>query len=152
MKFDKPRLNAALLILGACILLFRAVLRLSQHAIKVHVPWVFALLIIETLLDSACLLSACWWWITNDQSNDRIPLRLAAAAAILHGIRVWIFVLARVGPWKNFDIRPEQLAYHANWWTWGWLTVAVVLATSAVIGVIVIWIIRRRARKTEQVQ
>jgi len=150
MKTKKPRLYASLLILGAGILLFRGVLRLSQGAIAIHVPWVFALLIIETLLDSACLLSAAWWWTTNDQSKDRIPLRLAAAAVILHGIRVWIFVLTRVGPWKNFDIRPEQLADHAIWWSWGWLCVAVILATSAVIGVIVIWIIRRRTRKTNQ--
>ncbi len=150
MKIEKPRLYATLLILGTGILLFRAILRLSQGAIAVHVPWVFALLIIETLFDSACLLSAVWWWISNDQSKDQVPLRIASAAVILHGTRVWIFVLARIGPWKNFDIRPEQLADHARWWSWGWLVVAAVLATSTVIGVIFIWIIRRRTRKTAQ--
>ena len=68
------------------------------------------------MLDLSCLLSSIFWWIKNDKSKARLPLRLGAAAAILHALRVIIFVLGRVGPWIDFDVRPEHRALHDARW------------------------------------
>ncbi|TKJ48041.1 hypothetical protein CEE34_00325 [Candidatus Aerophobetes bacterium Ae_b3a] len=149
MSFNvsKQRLYASLLILGACILLFRTITMLSQGALDVLVLWVSVLLIVELLIDTGCILSSVRWWITNDESKARIPLRIGAAAAILHSARVLIFVLGRVGPWIDFDVRPEHRALHSTPWSWGWLYFAAIMSVLGVIGAFIIWILRRRAKK-----
>jgi len=96
VNVSKQRLYASLLILGACILLFRTIMMLSQGALDVLVLWVSVLLITELLIDLGCLLSSIFWWIDNDKNKARIPLRLGATAAILHAVRVLIFVFGRV--------------------------------------------------------
>lgn len=146
-NLSKQRLYASLLILGASILLFRTIMMLSQGALEVLVLWVSALLIAEMLLDAACLLSSIRWWITNDKNNDRIPLRLGAAAAILHAVRVLIFVLGRIGPWIDFDVRPVHRALHAARWSWEGLYFAAIMSVLGVIGVLIIWTFRRRSKK-----
>lgn len=145
---SKQRLYAALLMLGAGILLFRTLRMLAQGALAVLQPWVSALLVLELLIDLGCLLAAARWWIANDPGKDRLPLRLGAAAALLHAFRVLIFVMGRVGPWINFDVRPEQRALHHTRWSWGWLYFAAVMSVLGVLGVIVIWQRRRRARRS----
>ena len=45
--------------------------------------------------DPKWLITAFRWWLANDRRLDRIPLRLGAAAAILHEVRVLIFVIGR---------------------------------------------------------
>ena len=146
---SRQRLYASLLALGAGFLLYRTVTMLVQGALGVLVLWVSLLLIAELLLDLSCLLSSIRWWITNDKNKARLPLRLAAAAVILHAIRVLIFVMGRVGPWIDLDVRPEQRAMHDTRWTWTGVYFAASLSVLGVIGVIIIWTLIRRARKKQ---
>jgi hypothetical protein len=137
-NLSKQRVYAALLILGSGILLFRTIQMLSNNAFDYLVLWVFILLIAELLIDAGCLISSVWWWISNDQNNDSIPLRFGAAATILHAVRVLIFVLGRTGPWINFDVRPEHRALHHLRWTWFWVYFAAIMSVLGVIGVVII--------------
>ena len=146
-NISKLRFYASLLILGACILLFRTIMMLSQGALEVLVLWVSALLIVELLADAACLLSSIRWWIADDRNYDRIPLRLGAAAAMIHAVRVLIFVLGRVGPWIDFDVRPVHRTLHSTRWSSGGLYFAAIMTVLGVIGVLIIWRLRRRAKK-----
>jgi hypothetical protein len=146
---SRQRLYASLLALGACILLFRTTTMLVQGNLKVLMLWVSILLFAEMLLDVSCLLGSGRWWFYNDRSKAGIPLRLGAAAAILHAIRVLVFVMGRVGPWIDFDVRPEQRAMHDARWTWTGVYIAAILSVLGIIGVIVIWTLIRRARKKQ---
>ena len=143
---SKQRIYAFLLMLGACVLIFRTVMMFSQGALGYLVWWVGVALIIEFLIDVACLLTAARWWIADDKDYDSLPLRLGAAAAIFHAFRVLIFILGRTGPWVNFDVRPEYIATHAQRWTWGGVVFAGVMSVLGIFGVIVIWKLRKRAR------
>ena len=147
LNVSKQRLYASLLILGACILLCRTITMVSQGALGVLVLWVSVLLVAEVLIDAGCLLSAIRWWIANDKAYDRLPLRLGAGAAILHAVRVLIFVLGRVGPWIDFDVRPGQRVLHSARWSWEGIYFAAIMSVLGVIGVIIIWILRRRAKR-----
>ena len=146
---SRQRLYASLLALGTGFLLYRTVTMLVQGALDVLVLWVSLLLFAELLLDLSCLLSSIRWWITNDKSKARLPLRLCAAAIILHAIRVLIFVTGRIGPWIDFDVRPEQRAMHEARWTWTGVYFAGIMSVLGVIGVIIIWTLIRRARKKQ---
>jgi len=141
---SKQRIYATLLVLGSGILLFRTIHMLANDAYDYLVLWVFILLIAELLIDATCLISSVWWWITNNPYDDSFPLRFGAAAAILHAIRVLIYVLGRTGPWINFDVRPEHQALHHLRWTWFWVYFAAILSILGVIGVIVIWRLRKK--------
>ncbi len=143
-NFSNQRLYALLFILGACVLLSRTVIMLAQGSLGVLVWWVSILLIVEMLLDAGWLLGAMGWFIANNETWSHTPLRLAAAAIILHAVRVYIFVLSRVGPWMDFDVRPDMRALHHTRWTWSGVWFALIMATLGVIGVIVVWAIRRR--------
>jgi len=147
LNISKQRLFASLLILGACILLFRVFRMISQGAMDILVAWVSALLIAELIIDMVCLLSSIKWWIADDESKARIPLRTGASATILHAFRVLIYVIGRVGPWKDFDLRSEHQALHSIQWSWFWLYFAAILSVSGVIGVLIIWKLRRQAKK-----
>jgi hypothetical protein len=63
---------------------------------------------------------------------------------MLHALRVLIFVLGRTGPWVDFDVRPEQRSSHAARWTWDQVYFAATLSVLGVVGVLVIWRLRRR--------
>ena len=143
LVLSKQRLYALLFVLGALILLFRTIIILAQGNLSVLVWWVSILLIAEMVLDTGWLLGAIGWFITNDERKSRITLRLAAAAIVLHAVRVYIFVLGRVGPWIDFDARPAHRALHHTRWTWGGVWFALIMATLGVIGVIIVWSIRR---------
>jgi hypothetical protein len=147
LDISKQRLYASLLILGAGILLFRTIMMLSQGALEELALWVSVLLLAELLIDFGCIFCSVRWWISEDKSYARLPLRLGAAAAILHAIRVLIYVLGRVGPWTDFDLHPAQRALHSGDWSWTWLYIAAVLSVLGVIGVLIIWAIQRRAKR-----
>lgn len=147
LTLSRQRLYASLLALGASILLYRTITMLVQGTLNILVLWVSILLIAEMLLDLSCLLSSIRWWIKNDKNKASLPLRFGAAAAVLHAIRVLIFVMGRVGPWIDFDVRPEQRVMHDTRWTWTGVYFAAILSGLGIIGVIVIWTLIRRARK-----
>lgn len=145
--FSKQRIYAILLILGASILLFRTVrMMLVEEALEILVTWVIGLLISEFLIDLFCVISSIRWFILNDRLKATIPLWLGAAATILHAIRVLIYVIGRVGPWINFDVKPEYRESYT--FSWFWVYFAAILSILGVMGVIVIWqIIRNKERK-----
>lgn len=147
---SKQRLYAFLLALGAGILLFRTIMMLSGGALTVLVLWVSVLLIIELFLDFSCLLSSIRWWIKNDKHTAHIPLQLGAASAILHAVRVLVFVLGRVGPWIDFDVKPEHRNLHFTRWTWAGVYFAAIMSVLGVIGVVIIWLLRRKAKNPER--
>jgi hypothetical protein len=144
-RLSKQRIYAFLLILGASILLFlTSRMIFVQRAFEILVLWVFILLILEFLVDISCFVSSLRWLISNDERKATIPLQIGATAAILHALRVLIYVLGRTGPWLNFDIKPEYLSLYSFDWFWVWF--AATLSVLGIIGVIVIWMLRRRAK------
>jgi hypothetical protein len=143
MTISRQRIYASLLSLGACVLLFRTFrMMFVENAFDILVSWVFSLLILESVIDLSCLITAMIWGITGDERRAALPLRLGAAAAILHALRVLIYVLGRTGPWVNFDVKPE---HHSSYITnWFWVYFAATLSVLGVAGVFIIWRIRRR--------
>ena len=150
MTWSRQRTYAVFIILGVCILLYRTVMMLSQGTMEVLVLWVFALLIADFLLDVTTLLSSIRWWVTGAERHAVFPLRVFAAAIVLHAIRVLIFVLGRTGPWIDFDVRPEERFMHAERWNWDQVYFAAVMSALGVIGVIVVWIYRRRNHRNRK--
>lgn len=144
-KISKQRLYASLLILGACILLIRTIMLVAGGSFSVLVLWVSFLLTLEILIDTGWLVSSILWLISNDENRASLPLKLAAGAIILHAIRVMIFVMGRVGPWINFDVRPEQRLLHYTRWTWFGVYFAAIMSILGVLGVIVVWRLRLRS-------
>lgn len=145
LQGSNQRLYALLLILGAGILLFRTLRLIYLGYLEIFVLWVAVWLIIELLVDLGCIVSATRWWITNDKNQDRLPLRLGATAAIVHAFRVLIYVVGRVGPWINFDIKPKYWGTPYTNWSWAEVYFAASMSVLGVIGVIIIWRFRRRA-------
>jgi hypothetical protein len=145
---SRQRIFASLLALGASILLYRTITMILQGAMDILVLWLAILLIAELLLDLSCLLSSLRWWISKDRAKARVALRLGAAAALLHALRVLVFVLGRVGPWINFDVRPEYHEAHSDTWTLTGVYFAAIMAVLGLIGVIIIWKLIRRANKS----
>lgn len=146
LLFSKQRIYALLLMLGASILLFRTIRMMTvEQAFDILVPWVIALLIAEFLIDLGCFLSSARWMISGRREHARLPLRLIAAAVILHAIRVLVYVLGRTGPWVNFDVKPE---YHEEYtFEWFWVYFAAILSVLGVTGVVIVWQIIRYRRK-----
>jgi len=142
---SKQRIYAFLLILGASILLFRTLrLLFFEQGLEILVLWVIILTILESIIDSCCIIGSLRWLISNDALKATFPLRLGAVAAILHAIRVLIYVLGRTGPWVNFDVKPIYRSSYSFDWFWVWF--AAILSVLGVIGVIVIWRLRRRSK------
>ncbi len=146
-NISKQRLYASLLILGAGFLLFRTIMLISQGSLSIYVSWVSILLIAEFLIDLGCLLSSIFWWINDDENKASIPLRFAAVVIILHAVRVLIFVLGRVGPWIDFDVRPEHRALHYTRWSWTGVYFAAIMSILSVFVLIIVWRLRRRTRR-----
>jgi len=145
---SKQRIYASLLFLGACILLFRTLTMVAQGNMGILALWVSVLLIAELLLDIGCAIFSVVWWIHNDSKKDRIPLCFGVAAALLHAFRVLIFVIGRIGPWINFDVKPEHQALHDTRWNMGEVYFALIMSILGIIGVVIIWRYRRKGRKT----
>lgn len=145
IALSKQRLYALLLALGASLLLWRAFqLLFVEQGLEILVFWVISLTVVESIIDFSCIIGSLRWLLTNDALKATLPLRLGAAATILPAIRVLIYVLGRTGPWVNFDVKPTYHSSYTVEWFWVWF--AAILAASGVIGVIVIWRARRRAR------
>ncbi|MFC2161219.1 hypothetical protein ACFLRW_00980 [Acidobacteriota bacterium] len=143
---SKQRIYSAILGLGAFILLFRTMrFLLVENALITHTWWVIALTFLEASLDLSCLVFCIPWFISNDKSKDSLPLFFGAVAAILHAARVLIYALGRTGLWLNFDIKPE---YHAQISSDRfWVYFAAVLSVLGVAGVLLIWRLRKIAKK-----
>jgi hypothetical protein len=106
--------------------------------------WVIGLTILELLIDVSCMISSSRWFFSGSTRTSTLTWRLGAAAAILHAIRVLIYVLGKIGPWYDFDVKPIYRASYTAEWVWVWFAAA--LAVLGLIGVIVIWRLRNRAR------
>ena len=144
-KFYAAVFSAFLLILGASVLLFRTLrLMFVEQGLEILVLWVIILTIVEFLIDISCIIGSLRWLISNDVLKATFALQLGAAAAIFHAIRVLIYVLARTGPWFNFDVKPIYRSSYSFEWFWVWF--AAVLSVLGIIGVIVIWRLRCRAK------
>lgn len=149
VRLSRQRLYASLLILGAGFLLFRTIMLLAQGSLNVFVLWVSTLLVGELLVDLACFVSSIFWWISDDEDRAGTPLRLTAAVIIVHALRVLIFVLGRVGPWIDLDVRPEYRALHDTRWSWAGVYFAAIMSVLSIVGLIIVWRLRRRARRRE---
>ncbi|UCG42030.1 MAG: hypothetical protein JSU73_09075 [candidate division WOR-3 bacterium] len=147
LRPSRQRLYASLLALGACVLLSRAAMMLAGGALAVLTAWVSALLVAELVVDLAVLAGAVRWWIANTAKSAGPALRAGAAAAILHALRVLVFVLGRTGPLVDFDVRPEHRALHSTRWTWSGVWFAAVMSALGLLVVLVIWLLRRRTRR-----
>ena len=142
---SRQRIYALLLALGASLLLWRTLqLMFVERGLEILVFWVIFLTILESTIDFACIIASVRWLISNDAIKATLPLRLGAAAAILHAVRVLIYVLGRTGPWVNFDVKPIYHNTYSVEWFWVWF--AATLSVLGIIGVVVIWQIRRRAK------
>ena len=145
---SKQRFYATVFFFGASILLMRTIVLLSQGALEMFVAWVGGLLLAELILDIGWIFGASYWWISYSKNNALFTIRLAAAAIVLHAFRVLIFVMGRLGPWIDFDHKP---AYRPlNYTEWGWLYFAVIMSVLGVIGIIVVWIITHRSKKSKR--
>jgi len=140
---SKQRIYAFLLILGAGILLWRTLqLMFVEHGLETLVLWVILLTIVESIIDFSCIIGSLRWLISNDALKATLPLQLGATAAILHAIRVLIYVLGRTNLLLNFDVKPIYRSSYSVEWFWVWF--AAILSVLGVVGVIVIWRLRRR--------
>ena len=102
------RIYPVLLTLGAGLLLFRTVrLLLFENGLNSLMLWVVILTFIEMLIDFSCVIFSIKWFLKNNNQDIRISLRLGAAAAILHALRVLIYVLGKLEPLRGFGVRPE---------------------------------------------
>ena len=140
------RIYPVLLTLGAGLLLFRTVrLLLFENGLNSLMLWVVILTFIEMLIDFSCVIFSIKWFLKNNNQDIRISLRLGAAAAILHALRVLIYVLGKLEPLRGFGVRPE---YRTD----GpvdlfWVYFAAILSILGIAGVIIIWLIRRKRKE-----
>lgn len=127
---------------GISILLTRATI-IAVGSRQVLKRWVIGLAAVELVLDAATLGTSIRWWMTNLRRHRRLPLQLATAATLLHAVRVLVFVLGRLRPLKDFDVRPEHRAEHDRHWTWGQVSFAAVMS---ILGVVGVFVVRNRIR------
>ena len=133
-----------LLFAGAGILLYRTIALVAGGARRVLKPWVVGLTYLETAIDVVTMGAAVRWWRSRNPEHAHPALVAGACATLLHAVRVAVFVIGRTGPWVDFDVRKEARADHDERWTWAQVVFAGVLSISGVVGVIAIWIVRRR--------
>lgn len=140
------KLYPFLMVLGAGILLFRTIsLMFFEHGLRILELWVNVLTIIEMIIDAVCIVFSLKWLLRNTVAAQTISLTLGATAAIFHAFRVLIYVIGRLGPWKNFDVKP---AFRASAGTdIFWVYFAGILSLLGLLAVILIWIIRKKRRR-----
>ena len=146
MKISRQRTYAFLVTTGAGILFYRTVAMVAEGYLGILTWWAGALLLAEMIIDLACIVTAIVWFRSGDPSRDRLPLRLGTVAALLHAVRVGVYVLGRTAPALNFDVRSSQVHHYGDT-SWFWVWFAALLALLGVAGVVVIWRIRIRNRK-----
>lgn len=140
------RVGPSLLVVGAGILLYRTIALLLAGARQVLKGWVVGLTVAEMVIDGLTIAKSARWFLTQDPRDARATLRVGAAATVLHAVRVAVFVVGRTGPWKDFDVRPDQRADHDQRWTWAQVVVAGVLSVAGLAGAIATWRARRQPR------
>ena len=145
---NKKKVFPLLLTLGAVVLVFRTIrLLFFENGLHSLMLWVIILTFIEMIIDLSCIFFSLKWFFKNNGKDVIISLKLAASAAIFHAFRVLIYVLGRVGPWQDFDLKPELRANHtANMF---WVIFAAVLSISGVAGVFIIRFILKK-KKTQR--
>ncbi len=144
--FTKQRIYSLLMGIGSGVLLFRTIrLLFFENGLPSLAYWVIVLTVLEMIIDLICLIFSIKWLFSNSEMDKTISLRSGASAAILHAFRVLIYVLGRIGPWMNFDKKPGYHSSAAE--NFFWVYFAAILSVSGIIGVIIIWIIRRKSKK-----
>lgn len=142
MKSQK--IYASFLILGASILLFRTIRLLTvENGWVMLANWVIMLTFMEMAIDALCIIFASRWWMGVTDHSKSIALRLGASAAIFHAFRVLIYVIGRVGPWINFDVKPKFRALQDV--EMFWVIFAATLSILGILGVIIIWLLTKRS-------
>ena len=132
-----------LLSAGAGILLYRTIALIAGGARRVLERWVVWLTFLEMAIDVVTSGSAARWWQSRNPDHAHVALVAGACAALVHAVRVAVFVVGRTGPWIDFDVREDARADHGERWTWPQVVFAGTLSTFGVIGVVVIWMVRR---------
>lgn len=145
LNISTQRFYSILIALGAGILLFRTLrMMLVENAFEILATWVSGLLVLEFLIDLGCIVGSIRWFIANNRANASLPLKLGAMATILHAIRVLIFIMGRLDPWKDFDVKAEHV--NAVEFDPFWLYFAGILSIAGIIGMIFIWWLIRKRR------
>jgi predicted ABC-type exoprotein transport system permease subunit len=140
------KLYPFLMVLGASILLFRTIrLMFFENGLTTLAVWVNVLTAIEMIIDATCIIFSIKWFFKHSEIDKIISLRLGAFAAIFHAFRVLIFVIGRIGPWINFDVKPEFRSSSSI--DIFWVYFAGILSILGIIGVVIIWLIRKKNRK-----
>jgi len=138
------RTFAALLMLAAPILIYRAAFLIWTGVASRYVIWLNVLTWIELLLAVSIVGAALVWLVSGGRAWCALTLRLTAAIILLHAFRVAVFVIARVGPWIDFDVRPEERPVDPAGWDWFqiWFASAMAGLSLLVLFGVLIW--RRR--------
>lgn len=139
------RFGAGLLFVGADVLLYRTIALLTGSARVVLRSWVVVLTVVEMAIDVVTVVTTARWWRSGAPGHARPALRCGAAATLVHAVRVLVFVVGRTGPWVDFDVRPEHRADHGSRWRWVEVVFAAVMSLLGIIGVGIVWRVRRRS-------
>lgn len=142
----KDNIYSSLLILGAGILLFRTIRLLTvENGWNRLAGWVIVLTFTEMAIDALCIIYSFRWQLKHSNPSRSISLRLGATAAIFHAFRVLIYVIGRVGPWYNFDLRSEfRSNRNADMF---WVYFAAILSVLGILGVIIIYLLIKRSKR-----
>jgi hypothetical protein len=142
---NKQKLYSILMILGASILLFRTIRLLSvENGWETLAIWVITCTFIEMLIDVFCIIFSFSWLLKATIKSRQMALRLGAAAAIFHAFRVLVYVMGRIGPFKNFDLKPQF--HNTQNVEMFWIYFASILSILGVLGVIIIWRLIRKGK------
>jgi hypothetical protein len=138
MQIKRKKIYPLLLILGAGVLLFRTIRLLTvENGWELLALWVIAFTFVEMIIDLLCIIFSFHWLLTDGVNSKKLSLRFGAAAALFHAFRVLIYVLGRIGPWENFDLKTQFQQNQTG--DKFWLYFASVLSLLGIIGVVVIW-------------
>lgn len=134
---EKEKAPPLLIIFGASILLFRTIrLMFFEDGLIILALWTKILTFIEMIIDLLCVLATFKWLKESELRFRSISLWLGSTVTIFHALRVLIYILGRVGPWKDFDKDPVyRLQGTTNTF---WLLLAGSLSVVGVFGVIII--------------
>ena len=143
---EDNRVWPILLMAGGAILVTRAMVLIGGGSTERFVSWLAFLTWVELALAvAACASAAVWAW-RPEPANVTRTLKVAASLTLLHAIRVAVFVVGRIGPFRDFDVRPEWRADHAGTWTWGEVWFAGLAAALSLVVLVAVWRYRRAKR------
>jgi hypothetical protein len=133
--------------LGACILLFRTIRLLTvENGWEQLAVWVIILTFLEMTIDLLCIIFSFQWLFNSSERVKKISLKFGAAAAIFHAFRVLIYVIGRIGPLRNFDLKPHfRQSQNVEIF---WVYFASGLSILGIIIVIIIWLKIKKQRES----